>query len=214
MKEFIINYFINNEINEINSIFEYIKTHYDNSIEINNIKLEINKLIKNKIIICNNKHYNLTDEGNVILNDHIYYYARIIINFCKKYSNNYKKYELKEKRLEQQSLRLFLTKNREYTCIICDKHLPLCLLETAHIKPRCLLSYNEKMDNNIVEFMCRYCHNLYDNGYLGINNGFLCVSAFLDNSYDLEYNKNKLIKTYNANNYKYFDFHYKFIYKN
>jgi len=34
-------------------------------------------------------------------------------------------------------------------CIICEKKLPLCLLETAHLKPRCLLNNNEKIDKNI-----------------------------------------------------------------
>ena len=121
MKDYIINSFINNNDNGIYSIFEYIKSHYDNSTEMNNIKIEINYMIKQKLItICSKKHYNLSYEGNIILNDNIYYYARIITNFCKKYSNNYKKYELKERRLEQQSLRFCLIKNRKHTCIICD----------------------------------------------------------------------------------------------
>ena len=93
---------------------------------------------------------------------------------------------------------------------MCDKHLPLCLLETAHLKPRCLLNSNEMNDNNIVEFMCRYCHNLYDNGYLGLYNGLLHVSSFIDN-YDLQYNKNTLIVYYNILNKKYFNFHYNYI---
>ena len=89
--------------------------------------------------------------------------------------------------------------------------MPLCLLETAHLKPRCILNNNEINDTNVVEFMCRYCHNLYDNGVLSIYNGLLQVSTFIQN-YDLQYNQNKQIFFYNLQNEKYFIFHYKFIY--
>ena len=69
--------------------------------------------------------------------------------------------------------------------------MPLCLLETAHLKPRYLLNNNEKNDNNVVEFMCRFCHKLYDDGYLGISIlGLLCVSSDITKiNYDLEYNE-------------------------
>lgn len=43
----------------------------------------------------NNNIYKLTELGNVILNDHKYYYSMIIYLFYKKYSKNKKKYELK-----------------------------------------------------------------------------------------------------------------------
>lgn len=36
--------------------------------------------------------------------------------------------------------------------------------------------------------MCRYCHNLYDNGFLSIYNGLLQVSTLI-NQYDLCYKK-------------------------
>ena len=94
---------------------------------------------------------------------------------------------------------------------MCDKKLPLCLLETAHLKPRCILNMNEIHDNNIVEFMCRYCHNLYDNGFLAVNNGLLEVSTIINN-YDLYY-EHKQINCFNSNNKKYFMFHYNYIYK-
>jgi hypothetical protein len=212
MQNYIINSFFIKNINTINNIYEYLKIHYNNLIEINDIKTELHNLIKNKIIFVENKNYHLTIEGNVILSDHKYYYSIIIIRFYKKYNKNHKKYALKEIRLEQQSLRKFLINNKKHECIICDKKLPLCLLETAHLKPRCLLKHNEKIDKCIVEFMCRYCHNLYDNGYLGISNGILCISGFIQ-IYDLNYEINKLIIQYNIQNKIYFDFHYKYIYK-
>jgi len=60
--------------------------------------------------------------------------------------------------------------------------------------------------------MCRYCHSLYDNGLLSICDGFLQVSNIL-NTYDLNYNENKIIYSYTLENKKYFNFHYKYIYK-
>jgi hypothetical protein len=92
------------------------------------------------------------------------------------------------------------------------KNLLKKLLETAHLKPRCLLNWFEKNDKNIVKFMCRYCHTLYDNGFVAIFNGLLNVSSFIS-KYDLNYNENKQILNYNLQNEKYFLFHYKYIYK-
>jgi hypothetical protein len=211
MNNYIINSFILKNENTLLTIFKYLKFNYNKEIKINDIKIELKKLIKNKYINNNNNIYKLTESGNVILNDHKYYYSMIIYLFYKKYSKNKKKYQLKEIRLEQQKLRIYLTNNKEHICIICDKKLPLCLLETAHLKPRFLLNDTEKNDINIVEFMCRYCHNLYDNGYLGINDGLLIVSSLIEN-YDIKYNKNKEIKNYNVKNKNYFIFHYKYIY--
>lgn len=212
MKDYIINSFILQDNNTLIDIFNYIKTRYDNSVEINNIKTELNKLIKNNIIFYNKKDYELTTQGIVILIDHKYYYSRIIINFYKKYNKNHKKYALREIRQEQQQLRNYLIANKEQMCIICDKKLPLCLLETAHLKPRCKLNNIEINDKNIVEFMCRYCHNLYDNGCLAVYNGLLQVSTSIK-QYDLDYNENKQITCYNFQNNKYFIFHYTYIYK-
>jgi len=167
-------------------------------------------MIKNKIISFDNDLYGLTDKGNLILKDHKYYYGIIIINFFRRYCINRKKYSLKEIRKEQQKLRNYLLENRPSICVVCDKKLPLCLLETAHIKPRCLLNYSEKIDFNIVELMCRFCHNLYDNGFLGVNNGLLSVSPKIS-LYDLNYSTGKSIVCYNNDNKIYFDFHYTYI---
>lgn len=212
MKDYIINSFILQDKNTLIDIYNYIKLRYNNLVEINHIKIELTKLIKNNIITFNNKIYTLSKEGNVILNDHKYYYSKIIINFFKKYNKKSIKYGLKEIRQEQEQLRNYLICNKKQICIICEKNLPLCLLETAHLKPRCILNNNEKNDTNIVEFMCRYCHNLYDNGLLSVYNGLLQVSKII-NYYDLDYNTNKQIPYYNLQNEKYFNFHYNHIYK-
>jgi len=158
-------------------------------------------------------NYELSIDGNVVLNDNVYYYSRIIVSFLKKYNSiHIKKYRLTEIREEQQKFRKYLIENKKHKCIICDKTLPLCLLETAHIKPRFLLKFNEINDINIVELMCRYCHKLYDDGLLSICDGFLQVSNIL-NKYDLNYNETKFIYSYTLYNKKYFNFHYKYIYR-
>ena len=212
MKDYIINSFIINDNNTILDIYNYIKYRYNDLVEINDVKKEITWLVKSEIIYCNNNRYILTDEGRVILNDNIYYYSKIIIRFYKKYNKNHIKYQIREVRREQQVLRNYLINNKEHLCIICDKTLPLCLLETAHIKPRCILNLYDKYDKNVVEFMCRYCHNLYDNGFLAVYKGLLKVSIFI-NHYDLCYIENKQIPYYNLQNEKYFIFHYNYIYK-
>jgi hypothetical protein len=109
-------------------------------------------------------------------------------------------------------LRKLLINNKPHICILCHKNLPLSLLETAHLKPRCILNYNEKNDDNIVEFMCRFCHKLYDDGYLGIIDGLLNISDIIKNNKDLHYETYKPIKSYNSQNKKYFIYHYENIY--
>jgi hypothetical protein len=212
INSYIINSFILRDNNTLEDIYNYIQHRYNSSVKIDDIKKELNKLIKNKILVLHNKTYMLSEEGNVILNDHKFYYSRIIINFYKKYSKTRRKYGLIEIRQEQQTLRNYLISNKQHICIICDKKLPLCLLETAHLKPRCILNNNEKNDKNIVEFMCTYCHKLYDNGLIAVYKGLLQVSTSIT-QYDLHYDKNKIIPYYNLQNEKYFIFHYNYIYK-
>jgi hypothetical protein len=212
MNIYIINFFILQNNPSLIDIYKHITLRYKKTVDINDITVELTKLIKHHIIIFYNKIYELTEEGNVILNVHKYYYSKIIIRFLNKCTKTRKKYELKEIRKEQQQLRNYLITTKPHICILCDKKLPLCLLESAHLKPRCILNNNEINDKNVVEFMCRYCHNLYDNGFLAVYNGLLQVSSFIQN-YDLHYNKNKQINYYNLQNDKYFSFHYKYIYK-
>ena len=200
-----INIFIFYDTCGIDDIYHYINRY--NTVEMEVIKSNLKSLIKDKILVYN-KTYQLTNEGKVILNDNIYYYSIIIYKFLKRNIKIRKKYQLKEIRQEQQKLRNYLI-NKEHSCILCDKHLPLCLLETAHLKPRCILNYHEMHDVNIVEFMCRYCHTLYDNGYLSVHNGMLQISDVIK-PYEL-YTPKEV--SYNSHNEKYFLFHYKFIYK-
>ena len=48
------------------------------------------------------------------------------------------------------------------------------------------LNLSNNITKNIVEFMCSYCHKLYDKGYIGVNNGKLETKIFLKN-FDLNY---------------------------
>ena len=121
---------------------------------------------------------------------------------------------LTTKKKEQDQLRSHLIKNKPHNCIICNKHLPLFLLETAHIKPRSIIQESERLNKNNIEFMCRYCHTLYDNGFLGVYNGLLKLSTnLIKNKYDLNYEYNKIIRSYNLENKEYFDYHFDYIYK-
>ena len=61
--------------------------------------------------------------------------------------------------------------------------------------------------------MCRYCHKLYDSGFIAINNGELKVSKLLiEKNYDLTFN-NYIVEEFNDSNKDYFDFHYNYIFK-
>ena len=209
----IINSFIINKIMQLEEIYNYVNFRYDNSIQITGVKTEISKLIRRKLISFKNEKYMLTPEGNVVLDDQKLYHVRIIVKFYKKYRKDSKKFALKEVRTEQSRLRNNLINNKEHKCVLCCKFLPLCLLETAHLKPRCLLKASEKDDNNVCEFMCRYCHKLYDSGFLGVCKGLLKVSQkLIKNGYDLNYQENEIVNCYNERNKHYFDFHYKNIF--
>jgi hypothetical protein len=228
LKHIIINVFIIQNKNKLVDIFNYIQKRYNSYIKEDEIEVELIKLKKDNIIFNENNIYQLTYKGSLILKDLKYYYFIIIKKFLKnikflkflqnikvKFENNKvdKKYELKEVRKEQSKLREYLIKNKQHVCVLCDKKLPLELLETAHLIPRCSLKNdNEFNDVNIVEFMCRYCHRLYDDGHLSVHNGLLYVSPYLDNFDDLIYVRQKRIICYNLNNEKYFNSHFNNIY--
>jgi hypothetical protein len=222
MKDYIINSFIIQNARSFDSINNYIAERYKVVDNGNKVKTTLKLLLKEGLIVINNGLYELTDEGNRLLDFYKYYFSRTISSYLKKYHKKIlresisntceKKYTTKEVRPEQKSLRDFLVNNKEHVCILCDKRLPLCLLETAHLKPRPELTLNEMNDNNVVEFMCRFCHKLYDDGHLSVHNGILHVSQYL-NDYSLNYDNYKEIKSYTSENSTYFIFHYNTIYK-
>lgn len=190
-----------------NDIFNYCNRFNESSKKL--VQKYINYLIKNNIL---NNNYILTNEGKYILNQLNIYYQRIIINSYKKYKiKSDKKYALKEIRIEQHKLRKYLISNFSNLCAFCEKKLPYFLLETAHIKPRCLLNYDDKNNYNNVIFLCRLCHVIFDKGYLSVFNNELLISNKLNIlDYDLPIYSKK--KNFKKEQLIYFDFHYNFIY--
>ena len=77
-------------------------------------------------------------------------------------------------RTEQGFLRRHLFKNRHSgRCAFCGEELPVGFLVAAHIKKRSECSNEEKLDyKNIVMPMCKLgCDELYERGYLGVQDG-------------------------------------------
>jgi hypothetical protein len=217
MNNYIINSFLFKQINTIDDIINYVNTHSNTPVTGNDIQKQIKYLIKTNILVKKESIFSLSSDGKLILKTNTIYYQRILKRFFRRFKNCktcIKYFELREKRLEQNALRNNLIKTNSHKCILCDKKLPLCLLETAHIKPRFILKSNELYDIHIAEFMCRYCHTLYDNGLLAVKNGTLQIASQLTtNEFDLSYPINKEIAAYNLNNSEYFDFHFKHIFK-
>ena len=80
------------------------------------------------------------------------------------------------RRKEQSILRRLLFRNKPYgRCCICSKDFPVSFLVAAHIKKRSECTSDEKRDfQNIVAPMCRFgCDELYEQGYVGVKNGFV-----------------------------------------
>lgn len=207
MDNYIILSFIYNDKQIFNNIFIYCNRF--EKISKSELNKYINNLIKNNIIIDIGNKLELSIEGKYRLNILIIYYKRKIVEFYKTKTN--KKYALKVIRKEQTKLRNYLIENHPNICLFCDKKLPYFLLETAHIKPRCLLKSNELLDYNNVILLCRFCHIMFDRGLLGIHNNKLLISPNINLSeYDLpKYKENIKISD---NNKCFFEYHYKFIY--
>ena len=153
-----------------------------------NIKLEFEKfLIKNK------KYFNNSKKK-----------LEIIKNL-----ENEQKYITVKYRPEQKYLRKYLIENRNHECFICNEESKdLCCLETAHLKPHCDCNEDEKIDIEIVQFMCLFCHKYYDNGLIGVNENKIIISNKMKNENyknKLE-NKEKIIE--NEKTKEYLDYHF------
>ena len=130
-----------------------------------------------------------------------------------KFKFKFKKLNLRflSQRKYQKSLRNYLIKTKEPKCILCNIEYPIEILETAHLKPYSISCDIECKDVNIVEFMCRNCHKFYDLGFVSVVNGVIIKNREII-KYD--YNiTNKYIDNYNFNNAKYYNYHFKNIFK-
>ncbi|VVU94355.1 hypothetical protein CPAV1605_77 [seawater metagenome] len=116
-------------------------------------------------------------------------------------------------RPEHAKLRQHLINCKKPNCLICQRKLPIYLLECSHIKPRSLATRHERHDYNIVNWMCRICHKIYDKGDIGIKNSVIHKNSSLDKYTDLEL---KNLSEIDFNEYlrskKYFDYHFKNIF--
>jgi hypothetical protein len=86
-------------------------------------------------------------------------------------------------RAEQGYLRKKLFGNKKVDrCGICGEEFTINFLVAAHIKKRSACSEEEKLDfENIVMPMCKFgCDDLYEKGYIGINNGQISVFKYND----------------------------------
>ena len=126
----------------------------------------------------------------------------------KYYSHNPKR--CKSSRPEQKKLRNYLENNKEKKCIICQKNLPHYVLECAHIKPRSVCNFNERYDFNVVNWMCRNCHIIFDRGGIGVMEGELLISKDIECFLDFEPNF-KEEEFYMAN--EYYRYHFNKIFK-
>jgi hypothetical protein len=123
--------------------------------------------------------------------------------------NNHHQLRYKSNRPEQKKLRKYLEDNKEKKCIICQRNLPPYILECAHIKPRTLCNNIERLDNNVVNWMCRNCHKIYDVGDIGIHNSNLVTSDVLkDFDFHHDFKDNQYMMSQD-----YFEFHFNNIFK-
>jgi hypothetical protein len=205
---------------DLYNLHNYIKLHFHDKIERPRVEEILRSLKKENTLVCQDHVYTMTERGLYIINDHKRVYDKmvaVIIRVFRKLRDRHgfrRTYRLKETRPEQATLRRHCIANRPNICVLCYKQLPLCLLETAHLKPRPTLNAIEIADENVAELMCRYCHPLYDAGMLGVLAGALCVSSELSlEAYDLVYTDGMVIEAYSESNKKYFDYHYRNVYR-
>lgn len=119
-------------------------------------------------------------------------------------------------RKEQAFLRNFLFGSQNsYVCGICGKRLPVNMLITSHIKKRSECSAEERRDyKNIVMPMCKLgCDDLYEKGYVYVQDGKIKVNPYKWSTEDLKAELNKLdgreCKYYTEQTKPYFEAHRK-----
>ncbi|TWI91297.1 hypothetical protein [Chitinophaga japonensis] len=75
-------------------------------------------------------------------------------------------------RQEQARLKSLLTNGKpEGQCCFCHKIYPTDFLRCAHIKKRSECLDEEKININVVMLNCPICDSLYEQGYIGVENG-------------------------------------------
>jgi len=124
-------------------------------------------------------------------------------------------------RPECQRLRKYLLE--KYTkehggchCSMCLLNIPAKLLDTAHLKPRYTLTSCEQNNQNNVEFMCKLCHSIYDNGLVGVNQLGILETSLTRDTYSRLPILDKIGHIYSKYciiNSVFLDWHYKYVVK-
>ena len=99
------------------------------------------------------------------------------------------------RRKEQSFLRQYLFgRKSEAICGICGRKLPVNMLITSHIKKRSECSKEEKLDyKNVVMPMCKFsCDDLYEKGYIYVQDGLVKINHKKWHTADLEKELNEL----------------------
>lgn len=119
-------------------------------------------------------------------------------------------------RKEQAAIRRLLFRNKPTgVCCICNKEYPVKFLWAAHIKKRSKCTLDEKKDlENIAAPMCKFgCDELYEKGYIGVNNGNVIQLKDSDLTFDIQSYINAIANnsclSWNDKTKYYFDWHYK-----
>jgi len=102
-----------------------------------------------------------------------------------------------------------------YHCSMCMNAFPFPLLDMAHIKPRhTLTSVIDRKNIHNVEFMCKMCHAIYDQGFIGVNSKGIIESkhaSFLSALFVVRQIGNVYSK-YSDDNAPFFNWHYHHIF--
>ena len=124
-------------------------------------------------------------------------------------------------RLEQFHLRKHLLNNSPTgVCACCGETMGADLLVCSHIKKRATCTLEEKKDYNVVTLMCTLngCDKLFELGYIGVGYDGRIVTVDKNSSHiitkdlsrRLAHLKGKNFLSWNANNSKFFQWHYEF----
>lgn len=98
-------------------------------------------------------------------------------------------------------------------CSMCLLNLPTNLLDMAHLKPRHVLTHPERKNHNCVELMCKMCHSIYDNGFLGVNECGILETKLIHCRLPIFDKIGHIYSKYCIKNSHFFEWHYKYVYR-
>lgn len=177
---------------------------------------EKDNIIRGFTVLDNKKSDLLTNEFGLLSNT----YSNVIS--LKEYNNlldsdSLDNPTLSNSRKEQVFLRDYLIgSNTQAKCCICHKTFPVQFLIASHLKKRTSATLKEKKDfKNIVALMCSFgCDDLYERGYISVNDELIIINKNKNTTKDLEQYRNQIVGkkclAWNENTMKYFQWHQAF----